>query len=251
MSLRSRIRGGQAYLTDRGATAAQFLTLRLFPIGSTHMGCDDSDGPGHAPRYLYVRQMNHNITRRLWAIMLVGLITCVWSLFTRNPYPFYLDQTEPGMLYYSRPLIDFGYPLVAFTKAVGVWSWGISLSGFLIDLLSVVIVTELLLWLKRSMKVITFWTTVVAVPIIAHMILIAHAYLMLVSPVSYDGSRNGNSNSYYIGIVYECGIIGPKGLFAYSAVAFYIQVIILSSILCLGILYKTRHLSNESLKVSA
>ncbi len=37
-------------------TAAQFLTLRLIPIGSTHMGCDDSDGPGHAPRYLYVRR---------------------------------------------------------------------------------------------------------------------------------------------------------------------------------------------------
>ncbi len=54
MSLRSRIRGGQAFLTDRVATAAQFLTLRLGPLGSTHMGCDDSDGPGHAPRYLCV-----------------------------------------------------------------------------------------------------------------------------------------------------------------------------------------------------
>ena len=55
MSLRSRIRGGQVYLSDKGATAAQFLTLRLTPIGSTHMGRDDSDGPGHAPRYLDVR----------------------------------------------------------------------------------------------------------------------------------------------------------------------------------------------------
>ena len=54
MSLRSRIRGGQDYLTVNGATAAQFLTLRLSPLGSTHMGCDDSDGPGHAPRYLDV-----------------------------------------------------------------------------------------------------------------------------------------------------------------------------------------------------
>ena len=56
MSLRSRIRGGQDYLTVNGATAAQFLTLRLIPIGSTQVGCDDSDGPGHAPRYLDVRQ---------------------------------------------------------------------------------------------------------------------------------------------------------------------------------------------------
>ena len=55
VSLRSRIRGGQDYLTDKGATAAQFLTLRLILIGSTHAGCDDSDGPGHAPRYLDVR----------------------------------------------------------------------------------------------------------------------------------------------------------------------------------------------------
>ena len=55
MSLRSRIRGGRCCLTDRVSTAAQFLTLRLIPIGSTHMGCADSDGPGHAPRYLYVR----------------------------------------------------------------------------------------------------------------------------------------------------------------------------------------------------
>ena len=58
MSLRSRIRGGQEYLPDRGATAAQFLTLRLILIGSTHVGCDDSDGPGHAPQYLDVRPMN-------------------------------------------------------------------------------------------------------------------------------------------------------------------------------------------------
>ena len=55
MSLRSRIRGGQDYLTVKVATAAQFLTLRLMPIGSTHVGCNDSDGPGHAPRYLDVR----------------------------------------------------------------------------------------------------------------------------------------------------------------------------------------------------
>ncbi len=64
MSLWSRIRGGRDYLTDRVATAAQFLTLRLIPIGSTYMGCDDSDGPGHAPRYLYVRpKMNPHDAR--------------------------------------------------------------------------------------------------------------------------------------------------------------------------------------------
>ena len=60
-SLRSRIRGGRDYLTVNGATAAQFLTLRLSPLGSTHMGCDDSDVPGHAPRYLDVRnRRNHD-----------------------------------------------------------------------------------------------------------------------------------------------------------------------------------------------
>ncbi len=65
MSLRSRIRGGQVYLTDKIATAAQFLTLRLIPIGSTHMGCDDSDGPGHAPRYLDVRRIIMMIFKQL------------------------------------------------------------------------------------------------------------------------------------------------------------------------------------------
>ena len=58
MSLRSRIRGGQAYLTVRVTTAAQFLTLRLIHIGSTHVGCVDSDVPGHAPRYLDVSHSN-------------------------------------------------------------------------------------------------------------------------------------------------------------------------------------------------
>ena len=55
VSLRSRIRGDQDYLSVIIGTAAQFLTLRLVPIGSTHKGCVDSDGPGHAPRYLDVR----------------------------------------------------------------------------------------------------------------------------------------------------------------------------------------------------
>ena len=59
MSLRSRIRGGQDYFTVKVATAAQFLTLRLIPIGSTHVGCDDSDVPGHAPRYLDVGPSVH------------------------------------------------------------------------------------------------------------------------------------------------------------------------------------------------
>ena len=74
MSLRSRIRGGQDYLTDRVATAAQFLTLRLIPIGSTHMGCYDSDGPGHAPRYLCVRQKMKYITRSAKGRILNGTI---------------------------------------------------------------------------------------------------------------------------------------------------------------------------------
>ena len=63
MSLRSRIRGSHAYLSVRVATAAQFLTLRLVPLGSTHVGCDDSDGPGHAPRYLDVSQIIMTITK--------------------------------------------------------------------------------------------------------------------------------------------------------------------------------------------
>ena len=71
MSLRSRIRGGQDYLTARVATAAQFLTLRLIPIGSTHMGCDDSDGPRHAPRYLDVRQ--NSMLEIILLIMLCGV----------------------------------------------------------------------------------------------------------------------------------------------------------------------------------
>ena len=54
-------------------TAAQFLTLRLILIGSTHMGRDDSDGPGHAPRYLDVSHMNKRWTA--WDIsLLVALI---------------------------------------------------------------------------------------------------------------------------------------------------------------------------------
>ena len=65
MSLRSRIRGGQDYLAIKVATAAQFLTLRLVQIGSTHVGCDDSGGPGHAPRYLDVRHAIMSITTHL------------------------------------------------------------------------------------------------------------------------------------------------------------------------------------------
>ncbi len=73
MSLRSRIRGGQACLTGKVATAAQFLTLRLSPLGSTHMGCDDSDGPGHAPRYLDVRPTT------MYKVLLPLIICCVCS----------------------------------------------------------------------------------------------------------------------------------------------------------------------------
>ena len=49
VSLRSRIRGGQDYLADRDATAAQFLTLRLIISVATEDICGDSEGPGHAP----------------------------------------------------------------------------------------------------------------------------------------------------------------------------------------------------------
>ncbi len=42
-------------LIDKVATAAQFLTLRLVVSIASEVICDDSDGPGHAPRYLYVR----------------------------------------------------------------------------------------------------------------------------------------------------------------------------------------------------
>ena len=36
--------------------AAQFLTLRLVVSVAAEDICDDSDGPGHAPRYLDVRR---------------------------------------------------------------------------------------------------------------------------------------------------------------------------------------------------
>jgi len=87
-SLRSRIRGGHDYLTVRVATAAQFLTLRLMPIGSTHMGCDDSDGPGHAPRYLDVRTIVRNpelimktmTTVMKWSLSIVAIGTMLYFL---------------------------------------------------------------------------------------------------------------------------------------------------------------------------
>ncbi len=83
MSLRSRIRGGQAYLTGKVATAAQFLTLRLSPLGSTHMGCDDSDGPGHAPRYLDVRPILMKCSNCANE-MIEGLITCDFGWYTKK-----------------------------------------------------------------------------------------------------------------------------------------------------------------------
>ncbi len=78
MSLRSRIRGGQDYLQIKVATAAQFLTLRLFPIGSNHVGCDDSDGPGHAPRYLDVSHYSRNI--RMTKVTKVKLLYWIWGV---------------------------------------------------------------------------------------------------------------------------------------------------------------------------
>ena len=66
MSLRSRIRGGQDYLTDTVATAAQFLTLRLVLTVATKGGCDEPDGPGHAPRYLDVGPTQVQNSNDLW-----------------------------------------------------------------------------------------------------------------------------------------------------------------------------------------
>ena len=63
-------------------TAAQFLTLRLIPTGSTQVGCDDSDGPGHAPRYLDVSAMKYMIVS-------VGIIVttyCLWLLYANRFY---------------------------------------------------------------------------------------------------------------------------------------------------------------------
>jgi hypothetical protein len=51
--------------------AAQFLTLRFILIGSTQMGCDDPDGPGHAPQYLDVSQ--HFMTTHIPDDFEVGL----------------------------------------------------------------------------------------------------------------------------------------------------------------------------------
>ncbi len=85
MSLRSRIRGGQDYLPVKVATAAQFLTLRLIPIGSTHVGCDDSDGPGHAPRYLDVR---HKIEMfkviAIIGFLILAVYISIYSILSSN-----------------------------------------------------------------------------------------------------------------------------------------------------------------------
>ena len=51
--------------------------LRLIPIGSTHVGCDDSDGPGHAPRYLDVRRI---------IAMKYGLITVIIAIIVTVGY---------------------------------------------------------------------------------------------------------------------------------------------------------------------
>ena len=63
VSLRSRIRGGLDLLSDRVATAAQFLTLRSVASVATKNICDDPDGPGHAPRYLDVGLTHVHNTR--------------------------------------------------------------------------------------------------------------------------------------------------------------------------------------------
>ena len=65
------------------ATAAQFLTLRLSPLGSTHMGCDDSVGPGHAPRYLDVRS-----EMRSWLVFVLIVLVIIGGLAAYN-YPLY------------------------------------------------------------------------------------------------------------------------------------------------------------------
>ncbi len=75
MSLRSRIRGGQDCLSDKVATAAQFLTLRLVVSIATEVICDDPDGLGHAPRYLDVR-----LQMKIYAITItaLSLVAVVW-----------------------------------------------------------------------------------------------------------------------------------------------------------------------------
>ncbi len=64
-------------------TAAQFLTLRLIPIGSTHMGSVDSDVPGHAPRYLDVRCKTMNILKT--CITLIALLSQCYAQDNVNP----------------------------------------------------------------------------------------------------------------------------------------------------------------------
>ena len=74
-------------------TAAQFLTLRLILIGSTHVGCDDSDGPGHAPRYLDV---SRNIMRKYVYILLSVLVVSILTVVAISLYD--VNNELNGML---------------------------------------------------------------------------------------------------------------------------------------------------------
>ena len=78
MSLRSRIRGGQDYLTDRVATAAQFLTLRLAISVATEDICGDSEGPGHAPTLPLCWAITMETNTIFWIIAaLVGVVAVI------------------------------------------------------------------------------------------------------------------------------------------------------------------------------
>ena len=100
MSLRSRIRGGQDLLSDKVASAAQFLTLRSVVSVSTEVNCDDPDGPGHAPRYLDVRR-HFMTTAQVHNKLKVGMSKIG---FSSNKSRIYYKEFDLG---YSVVLLDY------------------------------------------------------------------------------------------------------------------------------------------------
>ena len=92
-------------MADKVATAAQFLTLRLTPFGSTHMGCYDSDGPGHAPRYLDVSRLTMN---KMQIIGVGGLLAIVvggffiYAVVDANRVGYVMDGGKYNKTKYTR-----------------------------------------------------------------------------------------------------------------------------------------------------
>ena len=119
MSLRSRIRGGHDCLSVIIATAAQFLTLRLILIGSTHVGCDDSDGPGHAPRYLDVSDKMNKRTILLLSLVLLVMtagIMCYGYIRSKMDVESHIDKDQEKMSQIYDAARRYKWDKASFTK---------------------------------------------------------------------------------------------------------------------------------------